>query len=94
MAEISIFKIKNPHGLHARPGALLVAEAKKFESTITVRNMDGDNNKSVNAKSLMKIMIIGAKSGNNLEFTADGSDAVEALLAIGTAIAGGLGESV
>lgn len=92
MAEVSVFTIKNPHGLHARPGALLVAEAKKFESTITVKNLDG-NNQSVSAKSLMKIMTIGVKSGHRLEFTAEGIDAIDALTAIGAAIDSGLGES-
>lgn len=92
MAEVSVFQIKNPHGLHARPGALLVAEAKKFESKITVKNLDG-NDLSVSAKSLMKIMTIGVKSGHRLEFTAEGNDAIEALNAIGLAIESGLGES-
>ncbi|MGR6832067.1 fused PTS fructose transporter subunit IIA/HPr protein [Aliivibrio wodanis] len=85
------FKIKNAHGLHARPGAMLVAEAKKYESKITVLNVNGDG-KSVNAKSLMKVIALGVKHGHELQFTADGSDAKEALAGIGAAIASGLGE--
>lgn len=91
MAETAIFKIKNPHGLHARPGALLVAEVKKFSSTVTVKNLDGNDN-VVSAKSLMKIMTIGVKTGHHLEFTADGDDETEALNAIGAVIDKGLGE--
>jgi phosphocarrier protein FPr len=86
-----VFTIKNPHGLHARPGAMLVAEAKKFEASIKVRNLDGDG-KPVNAKSLMKVIAMGVKCGHNLEFTADGADAADALAAIGAAIDAGLGE--
>lgn len=91
MAETSVFQIKNPHGLHARPGALLVAEAKKFESKINVKNLDGGE-LVVSAKSLMKVMTLGVKSGHKLEFTAEGDDAVEALEAIGAVIDSGLGE--
>ncbi|OQK45855.1 bifunctional PTS system fructose-specific transporter subunit IIA/HPr protein [Vibrio vulnificus] len=87
----AVFKIKNAHGLHARPGAMLVAEAKKFESTINVANLDGDRS-VVNAKSLMKVIALGVKHGHQLQFTAEGPDASQALEAIGAAIASGLGE--
>ncbi|USD67455.1 fused PTS fructose transporter subunit IIA/HPr protein [Vibrio sp. SCSIO 43136] len=86
-----VFTIKNAHGLHARPGAMLVAEAKKFESNIRVSNLDGDG-KAVNAKSLMKVIALGVKHGHKLQFTADGSDAPQAIESIGQAIAAGLGE--
>ncbi|MGY0614607.1 fused PTS fructose transporter subunit IIA/HPr protein [Vibrio sp. FJH11] len=87
----AVFKIKNSHGLHARPGAMLVAEAKKFESTIRVSNLDGDG-KVVNAKSLMKVIALGVKHGHQLQFSAEGPDAAQALESIGNAIASGLGE--
>lgn len=87
----AVFKIKNAHGLHARPGAMLVAEAKKFESTIRVSNLNGDG-KEVNAKSLMKVIALGVKHGHQLQFVAEGEDAAQALESIGKAIASGLGE--
>ncbi|MFA0628525.1 fused PTS fructose transporter subunit IIA/HPr protein [Vibrio sp. 10N.222.49.A3] len=87
----AVFKIKNAHGLHARPGAMLVAEAKKFESTIRVSNLDGDG-EEVNAKSLMKVIALGVKHGHQLQFVAEGEDADQALESIGKAIASGLGE--
>ena len=87
----AVFKIKNAHGLHARPGAMLVAEAKKFESSIRVSNLDGDG-KEVNAKSLMKVIALGVKHGHQLQFVAEGDDAAQALESIGKAIASGLGE--
>ncbi|MEK6213993.1 MAG: HPr family phosphocarrier protein, partial [Vibrio fluvialis] len=89
--KVAIFKIKNSHGLHARPGAMLVAEAKKFESNIKVANLDGDG-KIVNAKSLMKVIALGVKHGHQLQFTAEGPDAAQALESIGAAINAGLGE--
>lgn len=90
-ANTVVFKIKNTHGLHARPGAMLVAEAKKFEATIRVQNLDGEGT-SVNAKSLMKVIALGVKHGHRLEFIADGPDAELALTSIGKAIESGLGE--
>lgn len=89
--NVAVFKIKNSHGLHARPGAMLVAEAKKFESSIKVSNLDGDG-KAVNAKSLMKVIALGVKHGHQLQFTAEGPDAPQALESIGAAIKAGLGE--
>ena len=86
------FTIRNAHGLHARPGAMLVAEAKKFTSTIKVSNLNSDS-KAVNAKSLMKVIALGVKKGHELKFVADGDDASQALQAIGIAIESGLGES-
>ncbi|KLV07156.1 bifunctional PTS system fructose-specific transporter subunit IIA/HPr protein [Photobacterium aquae] len=85
------FKIRNPHGLHARPGAMLVSVAKKFDANIQVCNLNGDG-KAVNAKSLMKVIALGVKQGHELQFTAVGDDADAALVAIGQAIADGLGE--
>ncbi|MDN3611680.1 fused PTS fructose transporter subunit IIA/HPr protein [Vibrio ostreicida] len=87
----AVFTIKNTHGLHARPGAMLVAEAKKFESTLTVSNLNGTDT-SVNAKSLMKVIALGVKSGHQLKFTANGPDAAQALQSIGNVIDSGLGE--
>lgn len=86
-----IFKINNAHGLHARPGAMLVNALKPFESKIWVANLSGDG-KQVNAKSLMKVIAMGVKQGHELEFTAEGVDAKEALESVGNAIKNGLGE--
>lgn len=87
------FVIRNPHGLHTRPSTLLVSTIKKFESTITVANLDGTA-KPVNGRSLMKVVSLGAKKGHRLQFHAEGVDAAEAMSAIGQAINDGLGEEV
>lgn len=88
-----IFTIKNPHGLHARPGAMLVHVAKKFEAKIQMTNLNGSG-KTENAKSLMKVMTQGVKFGHQIQFTAQGDDAEQALAAIGQAINEGLGEAI
>lgn len=85
------FVIRNEHGLHARPGTMLVNTIKQFNSDITVTNLDGSG-KPANGRSLMKVVALGVKKGHRLRFTAQGDDAQQALNAIGEAIASGLGE--
>ena len=85
------FVIRNEHGLHARPGTMLVNTIKQFNSDITVTNLDGSG-KPANGRSLMKVVALGVKKGHRLRFTAQGEDARQALDAIGEAIASGLGE--
>ncbi|ATO32789.1 Multiphosphoryl transfer protein [Dickeya dianthicola] len=90
-ALVAEFTIRNEHGLHARPGAMLVNVIKQFSSEITVTNLDGTG-KPANGRSLMKVVALGVKSGHRLRFTAKGSDAQAALKAIGDVIQSGLGE--
>ena len=85
------YVIRNEHGLHARPGTALVNCIKKFNSDITVTNLDGSG-KPANGRSLMKVVALGVKKGHHLRFTASGEDAEVALKSIGEAIAEGLGE--
>ena len=85
------FVVRNEHGLHARPGTMLVNTIKQFNSEITVTNLDGTG-KPANGRSLMKVVALGVKKGHHLRFTAQGDDAEQALKAIGDAIAAGLGE--
>ncbi len=85
------FVVRNEHGLHARPGTVLVNTIKQFKSDITVINLDGTG-KPANGRSLMKVVALGVKQGHRLRFTAQGDDAEQALNAIGAAISAGLGE--
>ena len=92
-AVVGTFTIRNEHGLHARPSANLVNEVKKFTSKITVQNLTRES-EVVSAKSLMKIVALGVTQGHRLRFVAEGEDAKQAIEALGTAIADGLGENV
>ncbi|MBR1770966.1 MAG: HPr family phosphocarrier protein [Lachnospiraceae bacterium] len=69
-------EIKLENGLDARPVALLVQEASKYDSRIYVE-ADG---KRVNAKSIMGMMTLGLNNGENLVVTADGEDEDVAIL--------------
>ncbi len=92
-AHSAEFVIRNEHGLHARPGTMLVNTIKQFRSEITVVNLDGTG-KPANGRSLMKVVALGVKKGHRLRISASGDDAELALKSIGEAIAAGLGEGV
>ncbi|MFZ5965566.1 MAG: HPr family phosphocarrier protein [Bacillota bacterium] len=67
--------IKNPTGLHARPATLLVKEASKYKSHISL--IHGSN--EANAKSVMGIMSMGLTKGSEVEIKVEGIDEAEAL---------------
>ncbi|HOX28633.1 MAG TPA: HPr family phosphocarrier protein [bacterium] len=67
--------INHPTGLHARPAALLVAEAKKFNSKIIVKCAG----KEADARSIMGIMTLGVKTEATIALCADGPDENEAV---------------
>ena len=90
---VGTFTIRNEHGLHARPSAILVNEVKKFASKITVENLTRAS-VPVSAKSLMKIVALGVTQGHRLRFVAEGDDAQASVEAIGKVIASGLGETI
>lgn len=68
--------VKNKQGLHARPAALFVQIANKFDAHITVRR----NKERVNGKSIMGILMLGAEKGSEITVEAEGEDATTALL--------------
>ena len=76
-------KIINPLGLHARPAALFVKTASKYEAEITVEK-DGN---TVSGKSIMGLMTLQGNVGSVLKVRAEGPDAEQALEALGTLVA-------
>ena len=90
-AVIGTFTIRNEHGLHARPSAVLVNEVKKYNASVAVQNLDRDT-QLVSAKSLMKIVALGVVKGHRLRFVASGEEAQQAIDGIGAVIESGLGE--
>ena len=67
-------KLELKNGLEARPAALFVQIASKFESHISVVV----NEKRVNAKSIMGMMSLGAIKGQVIEIISEGEDEEEA----------------
>jgi len=67
--------LKNSRGLHARPAAMLVSAAKEFKSDITFSK----DNDTVNAKSIMGVLMLAAPSGTSIHIRASGEDAEKAV---------------
>ena len=80
--------IVNEMGLHARPAALLVKLASKFESKIWLVNGTSE----VNGKSIMGVLTLAAECGSEILVKADGVDADEAVVSIVELTNSGFGE--
>lgn len=67
--------IKNETGLHARPAGRFVNKTKNYASDIRLIN----DNKEINAKSIMSVMALGAKKGKTIIIKASGDDEEQAI---------------
>ena len=84
MTEKSI-RVQLENGLEARPVALLVQEASKYDSTIYIHSGE----KRVNAKSIMGMMSLGLNNGDELVVSAEGKDEQAAVEGIERFLSGG-----
>jgi phosphocarrier protein len=71
-------------GLHARPAALFVKAAAQQQVMITIRKADGQ---PVDARSILRVLALGAKNGDTVVLEADGEGADEALEAVASVVA-------
>ena len=76
--HIKEFEVLNEYGIHARPAALLVKAAGKYECDVF---MEEDGNK-VSCKSIMGLMTIEGYPGSIMLVTTTGTDALEAMAEI------------
>lgn len=67
MKEI-IVEIKNEQGLHARPAALIVNIAKKYNVKLEIEKIG--ENEVIDGKNVMGIMILGAAKEEKLKLKA------------------------
>jgi phosphotransferase system HPr (HPr) family protein len=65
-------------GLHARPAGILVKLASQFQAKVEL----SANGLTKNAKSIMSLMSMGLKGGEEILLKADGDDAAQAIEAI------------
>jgi phosphocarrier protein HPr len=72
MSSCERVTITNRLGMHARPAMLLAETAQGFKSDISIRRTD--QKKSVDAKSIMQLMMLAATEGTELEIVATGPD--------------------
>jgi phosphocarrier protein len=81
--------IVNRLGLHARAAAKLTQVASAFQSDIWLTR----NDRRVNAKSIMGVMMLAAGRGSTVRIDADGGDAEAAIRALLALIARRFGEA-
>ncbi len=67
--------ILNQYGIHARPAAMFVKTASKYEAEVTVEK----DKIRVSGKSIMGLMTMEASCGTKIKITAEGTDADQAL---------------
>jgi phosphocarrier protein HPr len=80
--------IQNKLGIHARAAAKLVDTAKRFGSKIEIIL----RGRSVDCKSIMGVITLGAQKDNIVEFVITGEDETEAFEALEKLINGKFGE--
>lgn len=69
------YVIKDSLGIHARPAGLLVAEAKKYKSAVTIEA----KGKKADAKRIFAVMSLGVKCGDVITVLCEGEDAEAAI---------------
>jgi phosphoenolpyruvate-protein phosphotransferase/dihydroxyacetone kinase phosphotransfer subunit len=84
--------VLNEIGLHARPAALVVELASRYDSDLRLAKAGGGA--PVSARSLTGLMTLGARLGDELLATAAGPDAQEAIDALEELARGGFGEGI
>ena len=81
-------EIVNKLGLHARASAKLTQMAGQFKSEIWIAR----NERRVNAKSIMGVMMLAANKGSTIHLEIDGADEDAAMQALASLIADRFGE--
>jgi phosphocarrier protein HPr len=88
LGHAAVVTIVNKKGLHARASAKVVEAAARFQSQITV-SKDGQ---TVDARSIMGLMMMAASMGSEIKIEAYGPDAGDALHAIVALVEAKFGE--
>ena len=64
------YVITDKEGIHARPAGIVVAEAKKYASVITIEN----KGKKADLKRIFAVMSLCVKNGEEVKIVAEGAD--------------------
>ena len=83
--------IVNASGLHARPAAVFAKQAGSYESKVTIKNVT-KGSAALDASSMLSIMMLAAKQGNEVEIAAEGTDEQKAVDELVSLIEDGCGE--
>ena len=83
MKAAQTVEILNERGLHARASAKFVKLASEFDAEVTVSR----DEQSVDARSIMGLMMLAAGPGSSIDITAEGPDAKAAVDALAELVA-------
>lgn len=83
-----VFVINNKLGLHARPAAVFVQTANRFDAMVEVQKED----LTIDGKSIMGIMTLAAEKGSSITVRVTGKDAALAMEALAKLIESDFGE--
>ena len=86
------FTVTVPHGLHARPSALIVQAVRRLDAEVELRNRTVGTG-FVPAGSLSKVATLGALQGHEIEIRAVGAQADEAVKILLDLARDGFGEA-
>jgi phosphotransferase system HPr (HPr) family protein len=79
-------------GLHARPAAVFVEQASRFESEINVRNATAESDWA-DAKSILSVLTLGVEQDHEIELEVDGPDEAAAVAALTALVQSDFGEA-
>ncbi|WP_138445193.1 dihydroxyacetone kinase phosphoryl donor subunit DhaM [Sinomonas susongensis] len=83
-SESAVLTLSNRTGLHARPAAVLAGRLSQLDAEVTINGVD--------AQSVMALMALGAKKGEQLVVEASGADAARAVSLVREQVEQGFGE--
>jgi phosphocarrier protein len=81
-------RVGNRLGIHARPAAMFVKTANRFNCDIFVER-DGEK---INGKSIIGLLMLAVGHGSTITVHAHGQDAAQAIAELEILIEGGFGE--
>lgn len=85
-------RLTNMRGLHARASNKFMEAVGQFKSRVWVRSHNDVCAETVEADSVMELLLLGAACGEQITVTAQGDDATEAIAAIKTLVDARFGE--
>lgn len=88
MKLCSKVKVKNPLGLHTRPATIIVKMLQNSKSQVFFTH----KKETINAKSILSILMLAAKKNSNITITVEGEDAQEVLNQLNEAFDNKFGE--
>lgn len=90
MKLVEVVRVKNTQGLHTRPATAIVKLLQNCKSNVTFTYKKD----TINAKSILSILLLAAKKNSKITISVEGSDANETMEKLVSAFNVGFGELI